>query len=95
MLTSDARLHLERIKAKKRQEQGERAYEVANLKDELQALDTKRRMLAAKVRQQREIARLETEMGNVSQEYQTRDDEDVSRKPSANSEYSTRADSAG
>ena len=62
VLTSDARLHLEKIKAQKRREQEGKAHEVANLEDELQALDTRRRMLAAKVRQQREIARLEAEM---------------------------------
>ena len=72
-----------------------KAHETVNLEEELQALDTKRRLLAAKVRQQREIARLEAEIGNASQEYQTRDDEEVSWRPSANSEYTTRADSAG
>lgn len=95
VLTSDARLHLERIKALKQHQERVKAHEAVNLEDELQALDTKRRLLAAKVRQQREIARLEAEIGNASQEYQTKDDEEVSWRPSANSEYSTRADSAG
>ena len=75
--------------------QAEKAYEVANLEDELLALDTRRRMLASRVRQQKEIARLEAEMGTASQEYQTRDDDEISWRPSNNSEYSTRADSAG
>ncbi|XP_017216818.2 uncharacterized protein LOC108194379 [Daucus carota subsp. sativus] len=95
VLTSDARLHLEKLKARRLRAQAGKAYEVANLEDELLALDTRRRMLASRVRQQREIARLEAEMGTASQEYQTRDDDEISWRPSNNSEYSTRADSAG
>lgn len=95
VLTSDARLHLERIKALKQHEEQMKAHEEVSLEDDLQALDTKRRLLATKVRQQREIARLEAEIGNASQEYQTRDDDEVSWMPSANSEYSTKADIAG
>ena len=44
-----------------------KAHETVNLEDELQALDTKRHLLAAKVRQQREISRLEAEIGNAPQ----------------------------
>lgn len=81
VLSSDARLHLEKIKSKNKAPETndvpEARYEV---NEELLRLDKERRILAEKVKQKKEIPRLQKEIedisgGRVSSEYQTEEHE--------------------
>ena len=94
VLTSDARLHLEKIKAQKKAQQQRIPL---TIEEEVRSLDNRRRLLEAKRRQKQEIERLETALGihreiEPSTEYQT-EDHDPSWRPSASSKHSYREDS--
>nr|XP_017245509.1 PREDICTED: uncharacterized protein LOC108217176 [Daucus carota subsp. sativus] len=96
VLTSDARLHLEKIKAQKKAQQ---QLIPLTIEEEVRSLDNRRRLLEAKLRQKQEIDRLEAALGirkeiEPSAEYQT-EDHDPSWRPSANSKQSYREDSEG
>lgn len=96
VLNSDARLHLEKIKARNRAQQQQLPL---TIEEEVRKLDNMRRLLEAKLRQKQEIARLEAGLGfhggkDPSSEYQTEDFE-PSWKTSANSKHTYHEDSEG
>ena len=92
VLSSDIRLHLEKVKAQTQQAQEEEQRDLIETDDELARLDKERRVLQAKVRQRKEIQRLQQELehapeGRVSTEYQT-EERESSWRQSGDSTYS-------
>lgn len=70
VLTSDTRLHQEKIKHEnKAPDKQATVNNDVNVADELRRLDSERRMLIEKVKQKKEIARLQKELAEVSGEF--------------------------
>ena len=88
VLTSDIRLHLEKVKAQQNPRE-QRRMSSTEMDDELARLDKERRILEAKVRQRKTIHRLQEELdrvseGRVSSEYQTNEHESSWRQSGDN-----------
>ena len=97
VLSSDIRLHLEKVKAQTQQAQEEEQRDLIETDGELARLDKERRVLQAKVRQRKEIQRLQLELehaseGRVSTEYQT-EERESSWRQSGDSTYSGQEES--
>lgn len=98
VLSSDACLHLEKIKLQKKVAMTEIISKMNEVENELKMLDKERRILAEKIKQKREILRLQKELedvsgGRLSSEYQTEEYES-SWRPSKGSEYMYTEDSS-
>lgn len=101
VLSSDIRLHLEKIQLQQKEEEEKKVkkQDIGVVDDELRTLETERKLLAEKIRKKKEILRLQCELsdvseGRISSEYQT-EDYDSSWKSTAETEYLGYEESSG
>lgn len=73
VLSSDVRLHLEKLQRQQKEdeEKDKRKQIVTTVNDELRSLDLERQLLAEKIKKKKEILRLQKELSDVSEGWAT------------------------